>query len=217
MIERKMGYRGSKSITDIINPTSQKSVIVKEQRVDGSYIKNKNLMLRCTLMGCESSYQVKILSNQIIPIRQYSTTPKSIDIVTSKAAKLDPWTVTGFTDAEGCFSLRIRRRSKNLRWYSEVRYIISLHKKDFNTLERIKAYFGGVGNIMIHGKDSVQYVVASLDQINTKIVPHFESYELKTQKFADYLLFKMAIDIIKNKEHLEQDLCSGLQSKARGG
>jgi len=37
MIEREMGYRGSKSMTDLSKPTSHKSVIVKEQRVDGSW------------------------------------------------------------------------------------------------------------------------------------------------------------------------------------
>ena len=35
--------------TDYYKPTSQKSVIVKEQRVDGSYA--NILALRCTLVG----------------------------------------------------------------------------------------------------------------------------------------------------------------------
>ena len=65
MIERKMGYRGSKSISGY--PTSQPG-IVKEQRVDGSWC---NLLhLRCTLMGLERDYQVKIPSNQV---NYYST------------------------------------------------------------------------------------------------------------------------------------------------
>ena len=57
MMETEMGYRGSKSITLLRN------VVVKEQRVDGSYI-NK-LMLRCTLTGFERNYQIKIPSNQL--------------------------------------------------------------------------------------------------------------------------------------------------------
>jgi hypothetical protein len=64
MIEKEMGYRGSKSITSIL--TSQnKLVIVKEQRVDGSYI-SRSEVLRCTLMGFKRNFQKKILSNQII-------------------------------------------------------------------------------------------------------------------------------------------------------
>jgi len=49
-----MGNRGSKSG---IMP-------VKEQRVDGSYF-GSTPQLRCTLTGCESSYQIKILSKQL--------------------------------------------------------------------------------------------------------------------------------------------------------
>jgi len=55
-----MEYRGSKSIF-IAN-------IVKEQRVDGSWLLSKLVVLirslRCTLMGFERNYQIKILSKQ---------------------------------------------------------------------------------------------------------------------------------------------------------
>jgi hypothetical protein len=53
-----MGNRGSKSV--LVAST------VKEQRVDGSCcIKSKLMLLRCTLTGCESSYQIKIPSKQL--------------------------------------------------------------------------------------------------------------------------------------------------------
>jgi hypothetical protein len=46
---------------------------VKEQRVDGSWYKNL-LYLRCTLMGFERNYQIKILSKQLIKNkRNFST------------------------------------------------------------------------------------------------------------------------------------------------
>jgi hypothetical protein len=34
------------------------------------------------------------------------------------------------------------------------------------------------------------------------IVEHFDKYPLITQKQGDYLLFKMAVNLILNKEHL---------------
>jgi len=36
------------------------------------------------------------------------------------------------------------------------------------------------------------------------IFEHFDNYPLKTQKHADYLLFKKAFDIISNKQHLTE-------------
>ena len=83
MIEREIGYRGSKSITGLNIPqTINKSVIVKEQRVDGSY--TNNLVLRCTLMGSERSYQIKTLSkmhnSQFKSVRSYSTEPRTFNV-----------------------------------------------------------------------------------------------------------------------------------------
>ena len=66
MIENEMGYRGSKSVLVSSNT-------VKEQRVDGSwFIKPKLMNLRCTLMGFERNYQVKIPSKQL-NVRTFST------------------------------------------------------------------------------------------------------------------------------------------------
>jgi len=63
MKETEMGDRGSKSIT--VYPAGHKSVIVKEQRVDGSWYNNGVMYLRCILVGFERNYQVKIPSKQI--------------------------------------------------------------------------------------------------------------------------------------------------------
>ena len=65
--ENKMGYRGSKLV--LLNS------IVKEQRVDDSYLASKSYSkLRCTLMGFERNYQLKIPSKQL-NMKYYSTLP----------------------------------------------------------------------------------------------------------------------------------------------
>ena len=59
-METEKGYHGSKSIILTDN------IVVKEQRVDGSYcIKTKIMQLRCTLMGFKRNYQIKVLSKQL--------------------------------------------------------------------------------------------------------------------------------------------------------
>ena len=62
MIEKEMGYRGSKLVG--LRPRKG-STTVKEQRVDGSWHNNGVMCLRCILMDFERNYQIKILSNQI--------------------------------------------------------------------------------------------------------------------------------------------------------
>jgi hypothetical protein len=65
MIEKEMGYRGSKS--EITELAAVKTISVKEQRVDGScFGSGRYPKLRCTLMGFERYYQISIPSNQII-------------------------------------------------------------------------------------------------------------------------------------------------------
>jgi len=95
--EKKMGNRGSKSVLV--------SSIVNEQRVDGSWglIKShsttisNNKSLRCTLTGFERNYPLKIPSKQLNRLF-FSTISKNI---------LNPYFVTGFSDAESNFCTTI--------------------------------------------------------------------------------------------------------------
>ena len=102
MNENEMGYRGSKSV--LVNKT------VKEQRVDGSwnnYLLN-NSILRCTLMGFERNYQFKVLSKQL------NKQKFSFSTLTNNSVNnfINPWFLTGFIDAEGCFQISIRYDKK---------------------------------------------------------------------------------------------------------
>ena len=145
-------------------------------------------------MGFERNYQVKIPSKQ----KNYSTLSNS-----SLNNSLDPWFVTGFTDAEGSFKILILKDPNNkTNWTVKTRFSIGLHKKDILILESLKSYFGGIGTISSHDDDSVQYRVASLKEIRDIIIPHFDKYQLITNKKADFILFKQIISLINNKAHL---------------
>ena len=84
MKETEMGYRGSKS----------SNLLVKEQRVDGSWDLFFKKSLRGTLKGFERNYPVKILSKQLNIKNFHSSAYTQV-----KKTKLDPWFVTGFCDA----------------------------------------------------------------------------------------------------------------------
>jgi len=80
---------------------------------------------------------------------------------------------------------------------------ITLHNKDYDLLCQIKDYFG-VGKITKHGDSTLQYMVRSLKDLNI-ILSHFDKYPLISQKWADYQLFKEAITLIQNKDHLSRE------------
>jgi hypothetical protein len=64
--------------------------------------------------------------------------------------------------------------------------------------------FLGVGKIHVHGKESVQYRVDSIKELQV-IINHFENYPLLTAKLSDYILFKKAFYLILIKEHLSKE------------
>jgi hypothetical protein len=199
MIERAMEYRGSKSVIP-------ENITVKEQRVDVSYIGNP--VLRCTLMDFERGYQVKTLSNQINSLKYIRSFHATRVVRNGEQSNkntpyfaINPWYLTGFTDAEGSFLITIRNNKKlKIGWNVELRFQITLHEKDRALLQQIKDYFG-VGTIYKEGIQAVKFCVLSIKDIS-RIIHHFDQYPLHTQKRADYVLFRQAFFIILNKEHL---------------
>jgi hypothetical protein len=69
-------------------------------------------------------------------------------------------------------------------------------------LKLIQSYFGGAGRIGKERGGCCDFTVSSLGQILAKIIPHFDKYPLKSQKLADYLLFREVIMMMKRGEHL---------------
>jgi dissimilatory sulfite reductase (desulfoviridin) alpha/beta subunit len=91
-------------------------------------------------------------------------------------------------NAECSFSILIQANSKYATgWRIKPIFAIGLHKKDIEILKTIQSYLG-VGKIHIHGKDSIQFRVDSLKELQV-ITNHFENYPLVTAKLADYILF----------------------------
>lgn len=118
--------------------------------------------------------------------------------------KLDPWFITGFTDAEGSFSISIQYNlGHKTSWRVKPIFSIGLHKKDLLLLECIRSTLG-TGKIHKHGKDTLQYRAGSIEELQV-IVDHFNMYPLKSAKLADFLLFQECFNIIKSKEHLTME------------
>lgn len=118
------------------------------------------------------------------------------------------WFITGFTDAEGCFMIRITPKPKSkilVGWQVIPVFQILLHQRDKKLLELIK-FSLKVGRVTKVGK-GYAFTVSSLDQI-LKLIKHFEKYPLITQKKADFDLFKRIVSIMSLKGHLT---CEGLQ------
>ena len=188
MNESEMEYRGSKSA----------KIAVKEQRVDGSWLLNKiaepKRSLRCTLMGFERNYQLKIPTNQLLN-RLYST------LLNNQV--LNTWFITGFSDAEASFIISIYRdKNTKLKWRVSAYFSIHVHKKDLPLLELIQKSLG-VGKVRKNNENTVLFRVSDIQELQV-IINHFKKYPLISEKYCDFLLFEQCYELIKQKEHLTQ-------------
>jgi hypothetical protein len=195
MKETEMGYRGSKSENRHPSPNR---FSVKEQRVDGSwFLAPQALNLRCTLMGFERSYQINNPSKQ--SKFNFST------LCSDQNVQLNPYWVTGFTDAEGTFTVVIDKFPKRtLGWRIQSKFQISLHVRDLLLLLQIQQFFGSIGSVSVSGNLAF-YSVSSIKDLVQIIIPHFLKYPLLTQKGADFILFKQIVELMEKKAHLTNE------------
>lgn len=188
---------------------SFQTLVVKEQRVDGSWSKNCGAYLdRNTLNGSFLKKFGGISIKTINPVIGKLYTGKSYISSVSKDLNrnlINPWFVTGFSDGEASFILSITKsKERKTGWRFNHCFQITLHKKDKELLEQLQRDFGGVGYITKHRSESVHYRVQSLKDFLV-ILNHFDKYPLITLKWVNYQLFKSAILLIINKEHLAEE------------
>lgn len=150
-----------------------------------------------------------VSNNTVIgkPKRFYSSGCKLSECT---SPSIEPWFITGFADAEGCFTFTLSKTTQNkIGWESGIYFIINLHERDKHLLSQIKAYFGDVGTIGKARDNCCAFKVRSLNSIITKVIPHFDKYPLVTNKRFDYLLWREIAMKMQRGEHLTVE---GLQS-----
>lgn len=152
------------------------------------------------VLESSQNWSQKYVNNRRINIQK-----QQIRYSTSKKVKINPSFVSGFTDAEGCFTISLVRKNKlKVRWEVKATFQIELHQKDKALLEQMKSYFG-VGSISEYGsRQSNRFRVQSVKDLQV-IIDHFENYPLITKKRADYELWKQAFYLVQNKEHLTME------------
>lgn len=157
--------------------------------------------------------------NIILPSKQKSFN-EFINVYNKKAIKgkilLDPikpiksnilpslsncW-LTGFTDAEGCFTVSFLSNSNAFR----LRYLVS-QKGDINLpiLSHLILLFN-TGAIEAHSNKSNFSYIINGEKACYNVYNYFDNHPLKTKKLTSYLLWKEIHNYISNKDHLKPDL-----------
>ena len=132
--------------------------------------------------------------------RLYSTTTAVYGINVKQPPQLSPYWVTGFADAESSFSIKVSKKSSlKSGWNVVPDFKIEIHSRDIIILRKLHSFFG-IGIVYERqDRNMSYYTVQSLRDIINVIIPHFDKYPLITQKKADYLLFKQAVNLLNLK------------------
>lgn len=137
---------------------------------------------------------LQISFNLAVSVRLFSTS-----VHTKPSSFISPNILTGFSDAEFCFSLSIRYKSnsKNIvKLVVEPEFQIGLKSKDEGLLKLIKASFKCEGGLELFGgkvgriqtdKNRSLYIVTSISGL-ANIIAHFDKCMLLTKKRKDYLI-----------------------------
>lgn len=120
----------------------------------------------------------------------------------------------GFTDAEGCFSISLKKeKTARFGWALDPVFQITQHKTNREILEFFKQELRCGRIIQKPGQpDLLLYLVDNRRQLAEKIIPFFKKYEL-TAKKKDFEKFKEVIDGLENKMHQNRDSFIGLIKK----
>lgn len=106
--------------------------------------------------------------------------------------------LSGFTDAEGCFTSCTSVTKSTGQVITTVRYVIS--QKD--DIEFSKDLAGKINGYITHVKSYNGYnTVVNFGKLN-KILLYLKNYPLKTKKFISYKRWLKIYDLVKNKKHL---------------
>ena len=119
--------------------------------------------------------------------------------------------LSGFTDAEGCFTCSFLSNSNAFR----LRYLVS-QKGDINLpiLSHLILLFQG-GALEAHSiKSNYSYIISGLKACYN-IYSYFDNYPLKTKKATSLRLWKEIHSRISNKDHLDPELRKELEVMAR--
>jgi hypothetical protein len=145
-----------------------------------------------TMEGLKKLVSIKAVLNKGLPEDLRVAFPDIIPYTRPQNHNIiipDPFWISGFVDAEGCFNVRFTKTSKSDS--VNLRFLVTQHIRDAKLLNSLLDYFKcGRYNVRLSTSLHGDYVVTKFDDIKCKIVPFFDKYPLQGEKHLDFLDFK---------------------------
>ena len=120
-------------------------------------------------------------------------------------SKINPNWLVGFTDAEGCFSIRITKSTTKIGLQVQLRYQITQHSMDKIFMNSL-VNFWGCGKVFLRFKENkVDFQILKFKDLTEKVIPFFQNIPLEGIKHQDFVDFCKVVEIMKEKGHLTHE------------
>jgi hypothetical protein len=118
--------------------------------------------------------------------------------------RLSPYWFAGFTEAEGCFFVSVHKSNSYKNGYqTQLSFILVQNLRDVNLFESFISYLG-CGKIKKGSNNSISFLVTKSKDLEDKIIPFFQKYNLLYSKNNEFLDFCKVFSLVKSKSHLTE-------------
>ena len=123
--------------------------------------------------------------------------------------------LSGYVDGEGCFTVSVSKRIKmRTGWEIRPSFSVSQNFDRAQVLYLIREYFE-CGTIRPDRSDkTLKYEVRSLQELVTKIIPHFERYPMLSEEQASFLAFREICFEMTSGRHLSPNSLNSILIRA---
>jgi len=128
-----------------------------------------------------------------------SITPvKRVEIEDNILSKLSSDWIAGFSTGESNFFIAI---SGTKVW---LRFSIAQDSRDILLLKSLVEFFNCGYVAQYKNRKVSEFIITKINDIITYVIPFFDKYKIEGSKYKDYVKFKEAAMLIKDKEHLTE-------------
>lgn len=184
-------------------------------------VKNKEHL---TLEGLQKIVAIKATLNWGLSDTLKAAFPEVVPVnrptISCAAQKIsDPYWLSGFTSAEGCFWIYIFKSTTTKTGMAvNLIFTISQHAREEQLIKSFIEYLG-CGKFYLN-KEAVYIRVTKFSDIYDKIIPFFKSYPIIGVKALDFQDFCIVADMMKDKKHLSKqglELIQNIQTRMNRG
>ena len=195
------------SLNNIIIPHFEKYLLITNKYEDFLTFKQIVLLMsenkHTTLEGLKNILEYRASLNWGLSKNLKGSFPsivpvKKVKIEDNKLSNLSSDWVAGFFAGESNFFITI---SGTKVW---LRFSIAQDSRDILLLKNFIQFFNCGYIAQYKNRKVCEFITTKINDIIMYIIPFFDQYKIEGSKYNDYIKFKEAAFLIKNKEHLTE-------------